>query len=293
MSAWSRTTVASRVKTCSFLASLDRVKGTDVIRVTAVQDVREQRVHDVTFVDEPRLLHDSTRGHVVRQREGDDLPHAKCPERRRYGRLGQLGGQPLPPSLGGDRPGHLDLVELGNVGPLQPAPSHDRLGLLVVEQPEPEAIPVPVAGFLSGEVKQVLIRRSSMRPEPLGDPAVLKQPRQRRQVLGLHALAHHSRGLDALEAGRLAQRSSAVGSGSEAGSLSAARSLHRTSSGAPRSANGISIVSKSRGNTVAANTVRASSRSTAGGYRLEKWVKASIVTSASRATAAAWAAVEC
>ncbi len=46
----------------------------------------------------------------------------------------------------------------------------------------------------------------------------------------------------------------------------------------PRSGNGISIVSKSRGRTVARNTARASSRRTAGGYRLEKWVSASIVT---------------
>lgn len=66
----------------------------------------------------------------------------------------------------------------------------------------------------------------------------------------------------------------------------------RTSAGSPRSANGISIVSKSRGNTVPAKIALASSRSRPIGCRVETWVSASIRTSASRAMVAAWAAVE-
>src|SRR5438270_8427122 len=79
MSSWPRTTVAFDAKTDSFLASRDRVKGTDADQsnsgsggccrgsagVAPVQDMREQGVDHVPFVDEARLLHDPPRGDGV------------------------------------------------------------------------------------------------------------------------------------------------------------------------------------------------------------------------------------
>src|SRR4051812_23265432 len=66
-----------------------------------------------------------------------------------------------------------------------------------------------------------------------------------------------------------------------------------TSDGPPRSGNGISITSKSRGTTVSANVSRASFSTSRPKYRDERCVSASIRTSAAAATCAASRAVEC
>src|SRR3954453_6583047 len=66
----------------------------------------------------------------------------------------------------------------------------------------------------------------------------------------------------------------------------------RRSAGSPRSGSGSSIVSKSLGTTVAANTARASSLIIRGVARAPRCVSASIFTSLSAASSAASAAVE-
>src|SRR5439155_15835802 len=66
-----------------------------------------------------------------------------------------------------------------------------------------------------------------------------------------------------------------------------------TSCGVPRSANGTSITSKSRGTTVSGKTTCASRAISGPKYRFERWVRASRPTSASRASSAACVAVWC
>src|SRR6202000_1699714 len=100
-----------------------------------------------------------------------------------------------------------------------------------------------------------------------------------RLMLGPDRLAAHARRVEDRGRDRPLHDAGAAG-------CSAIRSCHRMSLGSPRSGNGISIVSKSRGTTVLGNTARASSRSWPSGCRVETWLSASSVTSASRAMVA-------
>src|SRR5262245_21544533 len=70
------------------------------------------------------------------------------------------------------------------------------------------------------------------------------------------------------------------------------RAPERMSSGVPRSGNGMSTMSKSRGTTVSGKTSRASSTTSWPKYRVDRWVSASSRTPASCATSAASPAVE-
>ena len=227
-----------------------------------VQHVRQPHVHDVPLVDEPGLLHHPPRRQVVRKRERDDLAKPERFEPDLDARERKLGGEPLPPPLGHDRPGGLDVVEAGGVGVLEPP----RPTTSPVSRSRRSHRPKPWRSQwlgLRGEAVDDLGLGRRRRPGPQrgADPGIEQQPALLGGVLGPQPLAAPA---GPSRAGRACPCSSRPCPPIAAASSSSAawRSSHLISSGSPRSGNGISIESKSRGSTVRGKIARASSRST-------------------------------
>ena len=252
-----------------------------VAQEAAVEDVRQPSVDDLALETEAGLLHHSARGDVVRQRERDDLASGARSFNRDLDRgVREFGGETLPPALGDDRPADLDLVLATHV-----ACAEDRRDRRIsplpalAEQPEAEAVTLPVVDLRPKAVdKSLSVGRHPAAAERLRDPriaaAIPTAPARcssagvRRpagtlhpiQAGGAHAQPSRDRFGGGLRLGRRASPSARVparrarGTGSRSCRSRAAARCGETAPG-----------------LVAQQT---------GGYRVETWVSASIVTSA-------------
>src|SRR6185437_8167652 len=169
-----------------------------------------------------------------------------------------------------DRPCRLDGEAADGVGVLQPAPPHHEAGVAVAQQPQPEAMALPVLALVHQAGADVGTRRCTRpRPQRAVDARVQDQLGDLDLVLGPDRLTAHPRRVEDGGRERLFHDAGAGAAG-----VSAICSLQRTSAGSPRSGNGISMASKSRGTTVLGKMARASSRSWRSGWRVETWLSA-------------------
>ena len=216
---------------------------------------------------------------------------SSCSNADRHACVGQLGGEPLTPALGDDRPAGLDVLQARGERVLQAAASNRLPGLAVAEQPRAEAVAIPMVD-LGGE-----------RVDDLGF-ARCRRPRTRawHRRGGRRAAAHpraRARRAGARDQTLVSSRSivpvliaPCPPSRPPPRPRSAGRSSQRISSGSPRSGNGISTrVEVAREHGPREDRPRLVAEQ-ADRVALEKCMSASIVTPASRASVAAWAAVE-
>src|SRR5262249_34258951 len=110
----------------------------------SVEPVRQAGERDVALVAEPELLHHPLRGPVDRQGPRIDLVEPEPVEPDPQPRAGHLGREAPAEQRRDDRVAQSDHVLLLDPVHLQPAPPHEPTGCLLVKDPEPEAVPLPV-----------------------------------------------------------------------------------------------------------------------------------------------------